>query len=87
MGVIAKILDMKLLQSQKLLSNVIAGNASILQVETQILLWYFLKIRLVTVQEMLLNFLEKIWKHQLRVIFVINAAQQLERRVHPVLIQ
>ena len=50
--VIAEILDMKLVESQKLLSNVIAGNASILQVVIQILLWYFPKIRSVTVQEM-----------------------------------
>ena len=51
-GVIAKILDMKLVLSQKLLSNVIAGNASILRVVIQILLWCFPKIRSVTVQEM-----------------------------------
>ena len=33
------------------------------------------------------TFSEKIWKRQSRVIFVINAEQQLERRVHLVLIQ
>ena len=48
--VIAKILDMKLVLNQKLLSNVIAGNASILRAVIQILLWCFLKTRSVTVR-------------------------------------